>query len=64
MSYFLAWFYRNNYDPQKILVAYALYLIPFIILGLLLQLKLILIIGIYLFGLVVVIFRNNTYFNE
>ncbi|MGM0126340.1 hypothetical protein IGI37_003769 [Enterococcus sp. AZ194] len=64
ISYFLAWVYRNDYHPKKMLMAYGGYFIPLVVLGLILHLHLVLIIGIYLFGLIVGLFRNNYYFNE
>ncbi|MBO0451361.1 hypothetical protein [Candidatus Enterococcus murrayae] len=64
ISYFVAWFYRNHYNPQKMLIAYLVYALPLSILGYFLHLNFILIVGIYLFGGIILIFRNSTYFNQ
>lgn len=63
-AYLIAWFYRNDYDPKKMLIAYLVYLFPLVILGYFLQLGLILSLAIYVFGGIMTIFRNSTYFNQ
>lgn len=64
VSYFIAWFYRNDYDPKKMLIAYLIYVVPMGALGYFVHLNVVLVIGIYLFGGIVLIFRNSTYFNR
>ncbi|PCR99311.1 hypothetical protein RT41_GL001952 [Lactococcus fujiensis JCM 16395] len=44
--------------------AYAIYVLPYLILSLFLHIKVILIIGIYLFGIIVLVFRNQHYFDK
>lgn len=63
-SYVIAWYYRDDYDPKKMLLSYLAYLIPLSIMGFFFKLNLILIVGIYFFGGVVLIFRDSTYFNR
>lgn len=64
VSYLIAWLYRNDYGIKKIIYAYGLYLIPFLILNLIFHLLWILWAGIYLVGIVVLIFRNQHYFDR
>ncbi|GFH41560.1 hypothetical protein Hs30E_01110 [Lactococcus hodotermopsidis] len=64
VSYAIAYHYRQDYDPKKMIIAYLIYLAPFALVAFLFKLKLILIIGLYVFGAVVLVFRNSKYFNE
>lgn len=64
VAYFIAWAYREEYDPMKYVRAYAIYVLPYLILSLFLHIKVILIIGIYLFGIIVLVFRNQHYFDK
>ena len=34
VAYLLAWFYRNDYDPMKMINAYLIYSLPLFLLGL------------------------------
>lgn len=64
VAYLLAWFYRDDYDPMKMIRAYLIYGLPFFLLGFLLQVRLILIFGTYIFGVIILIFRNQHYFDQ
>lgn len=64
VAYLLAWFYRNDYDPMKMIRAYLIYGLTFFLLGFLLQVRLILIFGTYIFGVIILIFRNQHYFDQ
>ncbi|MCL2677217.1 MAG: hypothetical protein FWF14_05020 [Streptococcaceae bacterium] len=64
VAYIIAWFYRNDYEPRRYLKAYLIYGVPLLIVGLILHVKIILIIGIYLFGSIVLVFRNQHYFDK
>lgn len=64
VAYLLAWFYRNDYDPMKMIRAYLIYGLRFFLLGFLLQVRLILIFGTYIFGVIILIFRNQHYFEQ
>ena len=64
VAYLLAWFYRNDYDPMKMIRAYLIYGLPLFLLGFLLQVRLILILGTYIFGVIILIFRNQHYFDQ
>jgi len=63
-SYALAYFYRNVYDFVPVLRKFGFYSIPFFAIFGLLHVKVILLVGIYLFGFVILIFRSNNYFNQ
>lgn len=63
-AYGIAWFYRNNYDPIRYIKAYLVYAIPFIVIGLWLELRIIIIAGIYIFGFIILIFRSQHYFDK
>lgn len=63
-SYSIAWYFRDDYDPKKMLLWYLAYLAPLSIMGFVFHLNLILIVGIYLFGGIILIFRDSTYFNR
>lgn len=64
VAYLLAWFYRNDYDPMKMIRAYLIYGLPLFLLRFLLQVRLILIFGTYIFGVIILIFRNQHYFDQ
>jgi len=64
VAYLLARFYRNDYDPMKMIRAYLIYGLPLFLLGFLLQVRLILIFGTYIFGVIILIFRNQHYFDQ
>lgn len=64
VSYGIAWYYRENYDPKYYLKAYAFYTILFLITSPIWHIPFILILGILLLGAVVLIFRNQYYFDE
>lgn len=63
-AYVIAWYYREEYDPMRYIKAYLIYAIPFLILSLVLHVNIVLIIGTYLFGAVVLVFRNQHYFDH
>ncbi|MDR0299908.1 MAG: hypothetical protein LBI13_07535 [Streptococcaceae bacterium] len=64
IAYLIAWILRDEYNPIKYIRVYGIYILPLVILGLLLRIPLILIFGIYLFGAVVLVFRNQHYFDK
>lgn len=64
VAYVIAWFYRNDYDPMKMIKAYLIYVLPFLVISVLLHVKIMLIIGIYILGLIILIFRNQHYFDH
>ena len=64
VAYYIAWRYRDDYDAKRLIKPYLIYA-PFLLIGgLILQVSWLLIIGFYLFGLVVLIFRSQHYFNK
>lgn len=62
--YLIAWIFKDKYDLRYYLKAYLLYFVPFVVLGIVLKLGIMLILGIYLFGAVILIFRNQHYFDK
>nr|WP_269438745.1 hypothetical protein [Lactococcus cremoris] len=64
VAYLLAWFYRNDYDPMKMINAYLIYSLPFFLLGLFIHVRIILIFGTYILGMIILIFRNQHYFDR
>ncbi|MCL2113288.1 hypothetical protein [Lactococcus protaetiae] len=64
VAYVIAWFYRNDYDPMKMIKAYLIYVLPFLVISVLLHVKIMLIIGIYILGLIILVFRNQHYFDH
>ncbi|GAB2022407.1 hypothetical protein RyT2_14810 [Pseudolactococcus yaeyamensis] len=63
VSYWIAYHFRDDYDPKKMFQAYLIYLVPFALLAVGLKMKLILSVGIYVFGAIVLVFRNSHYFD-
>ncbi|PAB01428.1 hypothetical protein AKL21_05365 [Enterococcus canintestini] len=63
-SYSIAWYFRDDYDPKKMLLWYLVYVAPLSILGFLFRLNVILVVGIYFFGGVILVFRDSNYFNR
>ncbi|MBO0475530.1 hypothetical protein DOK76_00525 [Vagococcus sp. DIV0080] len=59
---FLAYRYKDTYKISKMLKMYGVFGIIFSIIFLLLKVKIVLIIGMLLMGLVVLGFRSNHYF--
>lgn len=64
VSYGIAYYYRKDYDPQKMLQAYLIFLLPFVAVAGMMKLTIILSLGIYLYGGIVLIFRNSHYFDQ
>ncbi|WP_270516936.1 hypothetical protein [Lactococcus petauri] len=64
VSYAIAWYYRENYDPKYYLRAYIVYTIAFLTTSPVWHIPLILSLGIILLGAVVLIFRNQHYFDK
>ncbi|MFC4653258.1 hypothetical protein ACFO26_10110 [Lactococcus nasutitermitis] len=64
VAYGIAWYYRTDYEPAKMIKAYLIYAPIFAVISIFLQLKIVLIIGIYIFGAVILIFRNQHYFDK
>ncbi|AYG02021.1 hypothetical protein D7I46_12810 [Lactococcus allomyrinae] len=64
VAYVIAWLYRNDYDPMKMIKAYLIYALPFLMISMLLHVKIMLIIGIYILGLIILVFRNQHYFDH
>lgn len=64
VAYGIAWGYRNDYDGLKMLKMYLIYGLPFSILSIFLHIKIMLIIGIYILGGIILIFRNQHYFDH
>ncbi|MDN6900943.1 hypothetical protein EVC35_08095 [Oenococcus sicerae] len=65
VAYLISYHFRNNYDPKPLICAYMVYAPLLLILNLVfLHLKWILVVGIYLTGFVVLLYRSNHYFNE
>ena len=60
----IAWHYRNDYEPLHYFKAYLIYALPFLGVSLIFHLKIVLIIGIYIFGMIILIFRNQHYFDK
>jgi hypothetical protein len=60
--YVLAYHFRNDYDPKRLIKSYAVFFLPLLGVGLLLHIQVILIAGIYLAGIFVLVFRSNHYF--
>ncbi|WP_035618881.1 hypothetical protein [Lacticigenium naphthae] len=60
--YLIARTYKNHYEMNKVLKTYALFALGILLLNLFLGIKIALVIGIILMGLIVLIFRSNTYF--
>lgn len=64
VSYLLAYFNREEYDLLPVSKKYAIYAMPFFLVFWLLQVPFILLIGIYLAGFVILMFRSNHYFQK
>ena len=64
VAYLLAWFYRNDYDPMKMINAYLIYSLPLFLFGLFIHVRIILIFGTYILGMIILIFRNQHYFDR
>ena len=64
VAYLIAWFYRNDYDPMKMINAYLIYSLPLFLLGLFIHVRIILIFGTYILGMIILIFRNQHYFDR
>lgn len=64
VAYLLAWFYRNDYDPMKMINAYLIYSLPLFLLGLFIHVRIILTFGTYILGMIILIFRNQHYFDR
>lgn len=62
--YAASYYFRNNYDPKKLIITYAIYFIPCIIIGLLFHIKVVLSIGIYITGIFILVMRSNHYFYD
>ncbi|MFO8069740.1 MAG: hypothetical protein R6U02_07220 [Alkalibacterium sp.] len=61
-AYLIARFYKDHYEMNKVLKAYSIFAVSIFLMNIFLGLKIALVIGIVLMGLVVLIFRSNTYF--
>lgn len=64
VAFGIARYYKNEYNPQKMLQVYGMASIIIIVLGLVIQLKIALLVGMILAGLIILIFRSNIYFYE
>ncbi|MDR0199931.1 MAG: hypothetical protein LBI43_05070 [Streptococcaceae bacterium] len=64
VAYGIAWYYREEYNPMHYLRAYALYALPYALAALVLHMRPMLILGIYLFGGIILVFRNQHYFDH
>lgn len=65
VGYFLAWFFRNKYNAVFLIRSYLIYGIIHLLLGILVfKVAIVIIIGSYLLGVVVTIFKSNRYFYE
>lgn len=58
----LAYYYRNSYQVSTMLKSYGIFSLVFFIVLLVFKVKVVLIIGMLLMGLVVLGFRSNYYF--
>lgn len=61
-AWLIAYYYRNSYQMNDILKSYGIFSILFLIIFLVLKVKIVLIIGMLLMGLVILGFRSNRYF--
>lgn len=64
IAYIIAWVGRNEYDFIKSAKRYSLIASVFCIVCLFFQIKWILVIGLFLFGFIILIFRNQHYFDK
>ncbi|WP_317913901.1 hypothetical protein [Carnobacterium maltaromaticum] len=64
VAFGIARYYKNEYNSKKMLQAYGMVSIIITLTGLVIQLKIALLVGILLAGLVSLIFRSNVYFYE
>lgn len=64
VSYGIAYYYKEDYDPKKMFKAYLFYLIPITLITVITNLSIVLAVSFYLFGGVVLIFRNSHYFDQ
>jgi hypothetical protein len=62
--YLIAWFLREDYGAKRTVRAYLIYIFPCFLTGLILRVNIVLIVGIYLFGAVILVFRNQHYFDR
>lgn len=64
VAFGIARYYKNEYNHKKMLQVYGMASIIIMGIGLVIQLKITLLVGIILAGLVSLIFRSNVYFYE
>lgn len=65
IAYVLARMFKDKYDSKYLLVSYLLYgLIHFLVGSLWMKLPFVLVLGVYLLGGVILIYRSNKYFYE
>lgn len=65
VGFFLAWRFKKMYDPSHVIKAYLIYGIIHFFLGVLIfKVVFVIVIGSYLFGGILMIFRSNHYFYE
>ncbi|AZZ61028.1 hypothetical protein DSM07_06790 [Oenococcus sp. UCMA 16435] len=63
LAYYLPYHFRDVYDPVPITKFYALYLIVILLANLIIfHVRWILVLGIYLMGILILVFRSNHYF--
>ncbi|MCI2169991.1 hypothetical protein [Schleiferilactobacillus perolens] len=60
--FWIAHHFRNDYDPKRLIKSYAIFFLPLLAVGLLLHIQVVLIVGIYLAGVFLLVFRSNHYF--
>lgn len=62
VSMWIAYRYRNSYNVRPMLKMYGIFAIVFIVFFLMMKVKIVIIIGTLLMGLVILGFRSNYYF--
>lgn len=63
VGYFLAWLLKDRYDPKYLIRGYLVYGIFHLVIGfLLLKAAVVAVLGSYLLGGVLTVFRSNRYF--
>ncbi|MFD1429228.1 MULTISPECIES: hypothetical protein [Lacticaseibacillus] len=58
----LAWHFRENYDPKSLIKWYCWYAVPLLILALILHVQVVLVLATWLAGAGILAFRSNHYF--
>ncbi|MDR0297727.1 MAG: hypothetical protein LBI11_03630 [Streptococcaceae bacterium] len=63
VAYAIAYWARNDYDIRKIWKPYLIYAAPLVVFDIIFWIPWILAAGCYLFGAIILVFRNQHYFD-